>query len=908
MTQLSKEQQDLSRAWNAIYEGSGQAVQWVEAVSEQSSEVAGVADDLLPRLYQARNLARSLQRVATTPMGVGFFGLSQAGKSHLINTLAADARSQLESQFGHHNLNFEDHVNPQGGGAEATGLVTRFTRQATPSADPAFPVELRLFREIEIAMVLINAWFEEFDHDQEAMAAYKITDAMVQPVLSSLQQRASHGAAGVLPEDVAALHEYVKSHYFGKTEALRRCGFWPQAIKLAPRLSVAERAQLFSVLWGQEPKLTETYTRLAGALDRVGRAEVVFAALNALVTEREGKLVRESSIMSVNTLHQLGNAGAPMVQLRPMVDGQLQSPVMLSVAEVTALTSELVFRLVNEPRNAVVNSVDLLDFPGYRTRSKMPSLDKIQDKDNSISNLLLRGKVAYLFERYTAAQEMNALVLCTSSIKQSEVIGVERVLEKWIHTTQGATPAQRGRHAPGLIWVLTMGDEFAKTAISGAETGYAEACKGLIKLTMQERFGKEEWMQEWAPGKPFSNTYLTRAPQFTSFTRKEAGSRHLETELDPDKAGMLQKLGEVLAETESCQRHIAQPAAAWNAMMALNDGGMSRFSASFEPVADVSYKLDRIREQLHEVQGKLIPRLQAFYEAGGEAERAKQKTLANQIVKPFLGGKSKYVIGELLSAMSVPAADLRDLYLSGNFDDVVDTAAAGASADAAPASAVEEEFDIFGAAEQAAETGVVETQAAAVPEWQSHVHKFARAAVDLWIQHLRALPEREGLLQWLGLPKESVAGLVREMVRSAERLGVPEQLAGVLLQREQHGLQNSKLVDRHVLTTRLMLDDFSAWFGSMHLPVSSRPVGLLGARRPLFSFLSAQVPQGLPALPAQVTDYGALYADDWLSSVAIHTQNNTGHRKGREISPEQNAALGKVLDVMGAGMEQGAQA
>ena len=70
--------------------------------------------------------------------------------------------------------------------------------------------------------------------------------------------------------------------------------------------------------------------------------------------------------MNVNTLHLLGKPSAPSVMVRPCVQGQLQAPVMVSVPELTALTSELVFRLKAKPRNEIVERVDLLDFPGYR--------------------------------------------------------------------------------------------------------------------------------------------------------------------------------------------------------------------------------------------------------------------------------------------------------------------------------------------------------------------------------------------------------------------------------------------------------------------------------------------------------------------------------------------------------------
>lgn len=888
MTDLTNEQLKLSSAWTGVYEGTAKAVQWIEDVAPNASEVRNVAAPLLWDLYKARNLARSLRRVATTPMGVGFFGLSQAGKSHLINTLAANQEGQLQTQFGPATLNFEQHVNPQGGGAEATGLVTRFTRKADPSPDSMYPLELRLFREVEIAIVLVNAWFEEFDHDTPQMAAFQLSESMVNPVLSAMAERAGEGAPGLVSEDVALLREYVNDRYYGKANVLDSCGYWVQAAKLAPKLSANDRAELFSVLWGKEGKLTDVFRQLTAALDRVGRAETVFASINALVTQSGDNWVRQNSIMNVNTLHLLTDPSAPSVQMRPLVASELKAPVALTVAEITALTSELVFRLIDDPRNEIVNSVDLLDFPGYRTRSKMPSVDRLTEK-NAVSNMLLRGKVGYLFERYTEAQEMNALVMCTSSFKQSEVVGVERVLKKWIDTTQGKTPKERGTHAPGLIWVLTMCDGFAETAISGAEAGYPEACQNMIKLTMLERFGNEPWMTEWAPGQAFNNTFLTRAPQFTTFSVKSKDNKHHEEGLDVNKFDALTKLGEALAQNPASKRHIADPEQAWEGMLKLNDGGIGRFSESFKPLADVGFKLQRIEAQLKSQLEELMPRLQPFYEEGGEGELEKQQALAESIVFSITDNHRQYVLGELLHAMTAPAQVLRDIYLKADFEQEAKALEASAQADK-PAPA---KRSLFGGNRPA----VTEAAPAAKPELQSHEHLFARAAVNVWIAHLRQVPERQGLLSLLGLEQETVSNLVRELIRSAERLDVPAQLAKALLQRAQSGVRHDDLVERQILTTRLILDDFAAWFGYMHMPLEQRPDGLLGTADKVFAYLPGQAPEVLPALPAQALDCSVLFADSWLTGVALNTAANTGHRKGREITPQQNDALGKVLDL-----------
>lgn len=89
--------------------------------------------------------------------------------------------------------------------------------------------------------------------------------------------------------------------------------------------------------------------------------------------------------------------------------------------------------------------------------------------------------MAYLFERYTDSQEMNGLVVCTSSDKQSDVTSVGPVLTRWIEKTQGATPAERGQRDPGLIWTLTMFDKRIAGALQQTESQLREGGKGWSK-------------------------------------------------------------------------------------------------------------------------------------------------------------------------------------------------------------------------------------------------------------------------------------------------------------------------------------------------------------------------------------------------------------------------------------------
>lgn len=132
-------------------------------------------------------------------------------------------------------------------------------------------------------------------------------------------------------------------------------------------------------------------------------------------------------------------------------------------AVVTALTAEITIFMREQPDD-FFSYTDLLDFPGYRSRLKILDLDKELEREGALQNLFLRGKVAYLFERYCEEHELTSMLLCIGPGNQ-EVQDLPRAVYDWICSTHGENPAHRAGKAPSLFFVLTKMDmEFEKKA------------------------------------------------------------------------------------------------------------------------------------------------------------------------------------------------------------------------------------------------------------------------------------------------------------------------------------------------------------------------------------------------------------------------------------------------------------
>lgn len=899
MSDLTPKQQQLMNAWGAIHKGAGQALEWIDQVRGNAASVEAEADGLSLRLRRARNRARNLQRAAATPMVVGFFGLSQAGKSYLISALAAGSNGRLESDFGGKTLDFIQHVNPTGLGAEATGLVTRFSCRAQPSPDANYPIELKMLSEIEVAKILSNAWFEDFDQEK---IDYEFTEQRIQSLLAEFEgKEAEQPQPGVNSDDVVDLWDYLKHNY---EKSVRRLDehYWPRALKLAPRLTPRQRARLFAPLWGEQQALTELYETLAGALQKLGFPDKVFAPLSTLVQEQNGAFVQDYNIMAVEMLTRIGTRRDVQVSVLPVVAGKVQGSAGVSAAELAALTVEMTFRLINPPNAPVVQDVDLLDFPGYRSRSQMRSIDEAAGPEGPdvicpVANLLLRGKVAYLFERYSDAQEMNALVICTSTKGQSEVVSVAPVLTRWIHNTQGATPKERGNRTPGLIWAVTMMDMFISNTLSLQEKSHlVVACENMMKMTILERFGNQEWMKDWS-GQPFNNTYLVRKPRLdTPFIQLSDGRE--EVALVERYAPHLQKLGSEFEACEPVARHVREPRTALEAVLQLNDGGISRFSSSFKSFSNLDFKLSRIEEQLLQCRADLLDHgLYTWREEDFDALLARKREKVKYLLKTL--GADPDTISELIHALQLPTEQLRELYLGGVYDIDADEEEDGEPESAFKAPANKAPAIDFGSLFDSAPE-----QPAAAPKplakRLTSEQRFARAALKAWIKHMRDIGNQPQRLLSLRMSRELMEALTEELVSAVRRPALLEQLDEAVTRRIIGGARRDQLVQRQVMAVQLVMRDFLSWFGLLDKPVSERPVCLLGNKGPVFDFYNKVAIGELPNLPEKPSHQEQRFLVDWLSGLAWLTQENAKGGADPEITTEQRHQLAALLNTFEA--------
>uniref|UniRef100_A0AAN0MCQ3 Virulence factor SrfC family protein n=1 Tax=Yoonia rhodophyticola TaxID=3137370 RepID=A0AAN0MCQ3_9RHOB len=406
---------------NTFIEQTKAGIDWVKL--EENAETVGVQRESIERNFR-RSIRRAgkLRDAAGTNMAVSVFGPSQNGKSFLVSVLARPENKPLISAFNDPDgaLSYIRDINPAGEG-ESTGLVTRFTmeRGQTPAG---YPIMLQMLTVSDMVQTIGNTFFMDGDQSEQSP---EVSDIAAH--VGKFADRAKAGGLtnnGLTEDDVWEIADYVERNFKSYAYANALAPFWPEAAKIAPALPLADLGSFFAIVWGNHKEFTQVFQRLVEGLSKIGFATTAYAPMAALVP-------RQSSIIDVAQLYLLDKDDTSMLELS-LPDGQTMS---LQRSVVSALTAEFVLPMQDLP-DPMFQQTDLLDFPGARNRFSDPLERTFVDPEGGIGRLLLRGKVAYLFDRYVEDQKINAMLLCIRD-SNMDTIDLPRLIENWIGLTQG---------------------------------------------------------------------------------------------------------------------------------------------------------------------------------------------------------------------------------------------------------------------------------------------------------------------------------------------------------------------------------------------------------------------------------------------------------------------------------------
>lgn len=904
-------QRRLRDCASGLAAGSAGARGWIAEVAQNAKTIAAEEQSLIESTRRAENLSRKLAASASRRNCVGVFGPSQAGKSYLVSVLARTPGRTLMADFAGELKNFISEINPAGD-RESTGLVTRFTVEPG-TRDTAHPVELRLLGETDIVKILGNSFYSDFDPNLRRVMPPE--EDVIRAAIAALEPQALPASAPHLDEIVMFdVGEYFRAYFPTGVERFHRAGYWEALARFGHRLPLAARAQLYGLLWGDLEDFTRMFLLLAGTAESLGFAPQARAAIGALVP-------REASIIDVETLSRLGKPedAADRIAVVPVSGEPAAAPreVQVPRAVLTALIAEVKVVMTDRPWRFFEHT-DLLDFPGARSREKQVDLPAEKDeRADRVRTMLLRGKIAYLFQRYTEERELTSMLLCMPPSNQ-EVKDLAAMVRGWVDQTHGATPQQRARIQCALFLVLTKFDmDFIEKEGDTSESRKTRFDRRL-DASFLKLYGRDEWTQNW-DGKPFRNTVFLRNPGMKQThimkyaeirTMPDGSEQRIEEGPDPSVADKLTQYRQAFEQSEICNRHFDDPPGVWQAAFTPNDGGVSFLVARLEAVLAPELKARQIEGRLTDQARVLGDRLRRFYRADDDQSRKeKEDVLLGIRRRLFNAARPRGFVNfvQLVSLLTIPEIDVREAFLN----------VAALKLEPLPAPATAEEGaaqdedpwddpwadagDAPGAVAGAGGAGAAGR--ASMPAQRDRSDLFATQVTNLWTERVRGLAFGHETLAALGLDARLVGDLVDELVVGAHREQLTDRVAAATRRQVQAAnVRWDEVADRAATIAANLINDYVAFLGFADRPPDQRP-GFpeppKTRQRAVFQWPAPLQVQGVDGGPAGLGERRRPmendYFIDWGVALRQAGVDNVSFSGGREITDDQNRRLGKIL-------------
>jgi len=560
---------------------------------------------------QLRRLASNLYTSSKVPVAAAVYGASQVGKSLFIGQVLkphSEAYSPLgrDEQHGppayYKDLSFTADLNPQCGSNEATALVTRFTTKdrVAASVAPEYPVMVRALSRAEWLRVLARGFQVECKTPPQTWQPNQLEDLFEQ-----LARR--HAAPQVDRQwrmDLLDAYTYMRSvdpRGFPAPEAVLN-GLLSR-YPLSDDGCVAAAARLF---WDDWPSLTALFTRIAGFLERIAIGEhdpgilshwagVRFLLDSQRATVHERRTSKVFPRVEWADFHLTERNGWYVLDYRPGRGGGNEDLAMIQAGMLELVIPVLPHRLHDDWRR-VIDQMDFIDIPGMRAvragveRGKRESADTLDEQ----MEIVKRGKVSYLFERYTDELQIQTLLLLSRFGNLEVKAQMKYHVEKWGRTRYGEKiwPHRVREEIPALFIGLTGIDaEFRNHADYPDSKLYDRRLGELVDTlgAVMNDFGGK--------GQPFTNVYPIRYPGTwdTNQAQRQAS--------DPEKWVRARK---AFLESEKVQRHVRFPDRRWDVAMRDDDGGLSLIAAGIRAVTTAGAKQDELQRQIAEVRNRLL--------------------------------------------------------------------------------------------------------------------------------------------------------------------------------------------------------------------------------------------------------------------------------------------------------------
>lgn len=642
---------------------------------------------------------------------VAVYGESQVGKSYLVGSLLNTEKSPLAIYDGIKSYGFIEDINPYGQGKESTSIITRFTINRPSDMDnKEYPICAVMLTPVDVVLILCDAYYndikqQKFPEKEEIQEEIKrIRERyMNQPKVQET----------ITDVDIFEIKDYFENIEFAKGEMfityLQSLGYFETLSECIGSIDFSHWRDVFGYLWNRIPLIGDVFDKLINTLRLLDFRKRCYIKIDPLLRDY-------GTILQVDRIYQLFGFSEVMiddetkkVEVAVVQDMEVwngERAITIQKSEFCALATELILTIsdIND-ENAEASELlkekpflkymDVLDFPGARSRLEIEA-SQITNWDTCL--MLLRGKVAYLFNKYSRQYLISNLMFCHHALK-SEVSTLKHLLQGWINSTIGKNPEERAKYirsseiSPLFIVGTKFNDDLWRQPIDsmGSEQGKRKAKENRWALRFDNlrdlihESALDPWFSQWVPDQPFKNMYLLRDYQYSCQrgiyegyqVQDEKGDWHdvydengrrRETGIKENYVDFIRELKETFLENKFVQAHFENPNKSWDEAAALNHDGSQWIIDNLNKAAKkarISREM-KFDQMLGECFERLYMVLRKKYHddnADSRLREALEEAGDLDLRLNILFGKDKYFFSEFIDTILVREDDFHDIIM-----------------------------------------------------------------------------------------------------------------------------------------------------------------------------------------------------------------------------------------------------
>ncbi len=610
------------------------------------------------------------------------YGESQVGKSYLVSSLLSKSASPFNILDGKGNsFVFINEINPIGEGTEATSLVTRFSTDYKWVNDD-FPIKAKLLSIADLILVLCDTYYN--DVKIRIKTALK-TEDINEKVNTILKEHQDGGfQQGLLTEDeILDIQDYFSNNFSTKASNVIHSNFFDNISSVISNIRVEKWSELFGVLWNNNQLITDLFLNLLENYEKLDYSTEVYLPIDAVLRDK-GTIL---DVQRLYDLYQEKKLGESVFESKVSVLYNAESNMIatdFSKSYLCALAAELVFRLSSdlEIDKPFLKETDLLDFPGAKHRLENHEEDI---KKEIIPQMLLRGKVAYLFNKYSQYQKINILLFCQHNQDTKQGV-IPEILNNWIGNMIGKSIEERSSFInKSIISPLFIISTKFNLDLSYNHQNDNKSNQNSLKERWERRFDKalqkgvlsietHNWFNNWTlSNNNFQNLYLLRDFYYSSEEESKVYSGYLKHKIEKEEIipegypDLRQDLKQTFLNNDFVKNHFQNPEYYWDSAVNINQDGSNLI---IENLTVASKNINEARKdkndrELIEIRQGILSELNKYYhDTGSDKKLFKAKTEAGEIQFALdqTFGENNFFFGPMIQEFMLEESEVYSLY------------------------------------------------------------------------------------------------------------------------------------------------------------------------------------------------------------------------------------------------------